>query len=332
MLARTLPLALAALVPSLALAQPAHPAPHGATYEHVGLAQGLAHARLVRAGTHVIAVGTDGTLVRTDDGAVFTQLDTASRLGSSPMAVNCTGAFEGTLLIGCFATYASTDGGQTFRAQPLPEAHGMGWTLVRAGGNVLAFAGRMVMVSSDGGATFRRGALPSGVVDVTTAVAAGGKVFALGEARSGAHLLYVSSDGGRRYTPVPGVTGEGLTAIRAAGDVVFAHSYDGVSFRIDALAQMPALEPIGSLIDVTTVASVPGGLLAASEAHDRVLASRDGGRTFTTFLTSPVNGQPMVFTGIATTQTHLLVIGMDDFGSSQAPALLRRPLAGLTLP
>jgi hypothetical protein len=325
MLARILPLALIVAVPALSSAQTS-------AFEHVGLSTNLAHARLVRAGPSIVAVGTDGTLARTEDGSVFTPLDVASRLGSSPMAVNCTSAWENSILIGCFTTYMSEDGGHTFRASPLPEAHGMGWTVVSAGGHVVAFAGRMVMTSSDGGRTFRRGTVPAGVVDVTTAVTAGGKIFALGESRSGGHLLYVSSDGGRRYTTVPGVTGEGLTAIRAAGNVVFAHSYDGVSFRIDALAQTPALEAMSSVIDVTTVTSVAGGILAATEAHDRVLSSRDGGRTWTAFLSSPVSGQPMLFTGIGVTQSHLVIIGMDDFGSSQHPAMLRRPLAGITLP
>lgn len=326
MLARILPLLV--LVPQVALAQPSN-----SGFEHVGLSTNLAHARLVHAGRYVIAIGTDGTHARTEDGAVFSQLDVVSRLGSSPMAVNCTSAWNEALVIGCFGTYLSEDGGQTFRGTGLPEAHGMGWTILSVGGgHVVAFAGRMVMTSSDGGVTFRRGQLPQGVVDVTTAVFAGGKIFALGEPRSGGHMLYVSSDGGRRYTTVPGVTGDGLTAIRAAGDTVFAHSYDGVSFRIDALAQTPALAPIGSIIDVTTVTSVPGGLLATTESHDRVLASRDGGRSWTSFLASPVAGQPMQFTGIAVTRTHLLIVGMDDFGGSQAPALLRRPLAGLTLP
>lgn len=323
---RALLLPLLCLVPEVALAQ----SPAG--FEHVGLSQNLAHARLVHAGRYVIAIGPDGTHARTEDGAAFTPLDVVSRLGSSPMAVNCTSAWNETIVIGCFATYMSDDGGNTFRASSLPEAHGMGWTLVSAGSTVLAFAGRMVMTSSDGGATFRRGQLPQGVVDVTTAVIAGGKIFALGEARSGAHMLYVSSDLGRRYTVVPGITGEGLTSVRAVGDVVFTHSYDGVSFRIDALAQTPVLEAMSSIIDATTVTAVPGGLLATTEAHDRVMSSRDGGRSWTSFLSSPVNNQPMTFTGIAVTRTHLLIVGMDDFGGSQHPALLRRPLAGLNLP
>lgn len=184
---------------------------------------------------------------------------------------------------------ASNDGGATWR-QISPGADGPvdfhQMTISPADPNVMYGAYGYLQVSRDGGETWEKvGRAPPGLIDVAASALDPDRLYAATEAG-----LLVSRDGGRNWQP-QAFEGEAVSMVEAAHGTLYAAVVGRGLMAADDVAEpnwRKLAEAPGSGI-ILHLAAGPSGSnqLYAADHGSILLASSDGGQSWTRFVQSP---------------------------------------------